>query len=103
MTEYPTFSPASRFRFVLFVADGEPNSVIARQNFERIRNEELGGDVELTVVDVLSDADLALQHGIVVTPALLVLEPAPKVIVAGTLRDRAKVRIALRLPAPESV
>lgn len=93
-------SERPKFRFLLFIADGEPNSVAAKENLRSFCAEELGVDHEVEVVNVLDDAQPALDHGIVLTPALLVVEPPPRVIVAGSLSDRDKIRFALRLPTP---
>lgn len=98
----PSQNAAPWYRFILFVADGEPNSSLARENLRKICDEELQERYDLEVVDVLEDAGPALEHGVVVTPALLVLEPKPKVIIAGTFRDQQKVRMALRLPGLEN-
>lgn len=90
------------YRLMLFVANGEPNSAVARANLKIICREELRGNYKLEIVDVLENAQPALEHNVVVTPALLVLAPPPTVIIAGSLRDRAKVRNALRLSATEA-
>ena len=88
--------PQLRLRMILFVAGREPNSELARENLARIgagRDERW--DVE--IVDVLEDYEKALGYNILVTPCLVVLEPEPRVTIVGTLRDRAKVKAALRL------
>ena len=90
-----------RYRFILFVAGGQPNSILARQNLTEVCR-ELTAEYDLEIVDVMEDAKSALEHGVVVTPALLVLNPLPKVVIAGTLTNRGKVRTALRITSEAS-
>lgn len=85
-------------RLLLFVAGNEPNSQIARTNLERLRSEAGSGLIEVQVIDVLEDGAPALEHRILVTPTLLRLSPAPKVVVIGNLSDLDRVRSALGAP-----
>lgn len=89
-------------KFILFVAGQEPNSALARQNLEAFCQREFRHDYEIKVVDVFEDHRLALQHRILVTPCLIMLEPLPSVIIAGTLQDDEKVRVALRVAKDEA-
>lgn len=84
-----------RYSMILFVAEGESHSAQARLNLERICREHLAGNCDVRIVDVLQDYQLALEHNILVTPCLLVLHPAPRALIAGTLSDRSKVLSAL--------
>jgi circadian clock protein KaiB len=86
-------------RLLLFVAGDEPNSRLARANLEGLRPsvEVAGGSIE--VHDVLEDFTAAMEHRILVTPALLQLAPGPRVVVVGSLCDLPAVRLALGLPA----
>jgi circadian clock protein KaiB len=81
----------------LFVAGDRPQSLEARKNIEQIRKMHLRSRCELTVFDVCEDSAIALDHGIVVTPTLLLLSPAPRVTIIGNLRDTHKVLAALRV------
>jgi circadian clock protein KaiB len=85
------------YRLMLFVAGEEPNSLEARRNLEIFCNTHLADRYELQVVNVFEDFSKALEHRVLVTPCLVMLEPLPSVMVAGTLRDTKKVGIALRL------
>ena len=85
------------YRLILFVAGDERNSRIARENLDRICTEELDGACQVQVVDVLEDFTKAAAHQILLTPALVVVEPEPETIVIGNLSDRQKVRTALGL------
>jgi circadian clock protein KaiB len=102
MTSLPQDNSASteekiHRKFLLFVAGQEPNSVQARQNLEAFCRTEFGNRYEIKVIDVFEDHYLALEHKILVTPCLIMSEPLPSVIIAGTLQDVNKVRIALRV------
>ncbi len=85
------------YHFVLFVAGDEPNSVLARRNLEEICQNELLEPYELDIVNVFEDHSLALKYRVLVTPCLVMLEPSPSVMIAGTLQDTEKVRRILRL------
>ena len=76
----------------LFVAGDEPNSCLARANLQRICNGEPGEAYPTEIVNVLEDYQTALEHGILVTPCLLVLKSESRVLVAGTLKDTDKIR-----------
>ena len=86
------------YRLLLFVAGHEPNSTLARQNLEAFCRAELEDQYQLQVVNVFEDHRLALEHRVLVTPCLVMLTPLPSVMIAGTLQDEEKVRIALRVP-----
>lgn len=85
------------YRLMLFVAGDEKNSRLARKNLQRLCDTELGSDCEVRIVDVLEDFALALEHNILLTPALLVLAPSPRALIIGNLSDMTKVRRALGL------
>ena len=81
----------------LFVAGDQPNSLEAKKNIEQICAAHLQGCYELTVFDVCKDFTAALEHGVLLTPTLLLLSPPPSVTVIGNLSDTRKVLAALRL------
>jgi circadian clock protein KaiB len=83
--------------FRLYVVGNEPNSRIARENLENICNEFLKGRCQVEIVDVLKDFQAALADKVFVTPALVLVEPQPRAVVLGSLRDKDKVISALRL------
>ena len=85
------------YQLLLFVAGKEPNSTLAHQNLEAFCQAELKGRYQLQVVDVFQDHRLALEHRVLVTPCLVMVAPLPSVMIAGTLRDEEKVRVALRV------
>jgi circadian clock protein KaiB len=101
VTPTATEAEAETYRLRLFVAGDEPNSKTARENLTRICETALDGRYELEVVDVLEDFEAALDCGLVVTPALMLVSPLPSATVFGDLSDTRKVLSALRLREDE--
>ncbi|MFO7652944.1 MAG: circadian clock KaiB family protein [Candidatus Krumholzibacteriia bacterium] len=86
----------SRLRLILFVVGRETNSQLARGNLEKFQAQGLNGvEMDLQIVDVMDDMDAAIEHEILVTPSLLILEPPPRRLVIGNLSDTNKLREAL--------
>ncbi len=85
-------SPHAGLRLRLYVAGAAPNSVAAKQNLQALL-EELGQKADLEVIDVLTDPKRGLRDGILITPTLIKVTPAPEARVVGNLRDR-KVLLA---------
>ncbi len=81
----------------LFLADGEPNSLAAQQNLAKLMRMKLDCEIIVECVDVLKDYRSALEHRVLVTPCLVLLDPPPQVMIAGTLKDLDKVLTALRV------
>jgi circadian clock protein KaiB len=79
----------------LYVAGGAPNSVRAIANLAAICKEHLASAFKLEIVDVLKSPLRALADGILVTPHLAKLSPAPAARIVGNLSDRASVLTAL--------
>ena len=97
ITVQPSQAAHVRYHLILFVAGNEPNSVLARKNLEDFCSAELDDLYELQVMNVFEDHRLALAHRVLVTPCLVMLDPQPSVMVAGTLQDKERLRLALRL------
>ena len=87
--------PGGARRWLLFVAGEERNSSKARANLDRLRAGCPPGACEIEIIDVLDDFQAALDHEILVTPALVQLAPGPRVVVLGCLSDLDRVRSAL--------
>ena len=85
----------SGLRLRLYVAGNAPNSVRAISNLKAICDEHFTNGVALEIVDLLLHPARALADGIIVTPTLLKLSPAPVQRVIGTLNDTNQVRLAL--------
>lgn len=81
----------------LFMAGNGLNSRTALANLQSICKEYLNGESTIETIDVVKDFEAAIRDNILVTPALLMVTPRPKVMVLGNLSDRPKVLAALRL------
>lgn len=86
-----------KFQLLLFVAGSEQNSVLARQNLQRLCQERLPGRHAIQIIDVFQDIAAALKHNIIITPTLIKVAPAPAVTVFGNLSDSDKVMAALQI------
>jgi len=86
-----------KYRLKLFIAGNEPNSIQAIKNIGDILNSRIKDRYKLEIVDILSDFQSAIDHGVLVTPMLIIVEPSPETTIVGTLSDAEKVKAALRL------
>lgn len=74
-------------RLQLFVAGESPNSVAAVRNLRALLASHPALQVELEIVDVLRHPERATREGVLVTPTMVKLSPAPRRRVVGTLKD----------------
>ena len=88
-------SKKKMLRLRLYVAGGAPNSVRAIANLATICKEHLQSAFKLEIVDVLKSPLRALADGVLVTPHLAKLSPAPAARIVGNLSDHASVLNAL--------
>jgi circadian clock protein KaiB len=86
----------------LFVAGGGSNSKQALVNLRRLCREHLSGRCTIETVDVTKDFEAAVRDNILVTPALVMVAPRPRVVVLGNLSDQRKVLVVIRLSGSES-
>ena len=91
-------SRRSLFKFQLFVAGDALNSAQAQANLASLCRDHLPDRHEIEVVDVFRDPKRALAAGILMTPTLLKLSPAPARRVVGTLSQGQPLLQALGLP-----
>jgi len=91
----PRRSPARRVK--LYVVDGELNSELARTNLERIVARYLPDGCQVEVIDVIENYQAAMEDQILVTPALVVQDPEPRITVFGNLSNTARTLAALRI------
>jgi circadian clock protein KaiB len=91
----------SKFRFRLYVAGDAQNSAQAVANLNALCRTYLADRHSIEVVNVFREPKRALAEGILMTPTLVKLAPAPapKRIV-GTLSQTQPVLQALGLQAP---
>ena len=91
-------SHTAHFKFRLYVAGDSPNSAKAILNLRALCLEVLDNRHEIEVVDVLREPKRALEDGILLTPTLVKLSPAPVQRIVGSLNQREPVLQALGLP-----
>jgi circadian clock protein KaiB len=88
----------AHFTFRLYVAGDAPNSAQAIANLGALCRELLPERHEIEVVDVLRDPQRALADGVLLTPMLVKLTPAPIRKIVGSLNKREPLLQALGLP-----
>jgi circadian clock protein KaiB len=81
----------------LFMAGNGPNSQKALANLHSLCQEYLDGRYTIETVNVVQDFEAAVRDNILVTPALILVAPLPRVVVLGNLSDLPTVLAALRL------
>ena len=86
-----------RFLMKLYVAGQTPRAARAIANLRWICEEELNGQYEIVVIDVLERPQLAEDANILITPALIKELPPPLRRVVGDLSDVEKVLLGLEL------
>ena len=86
----------------LFMAGNGPNSKQALANLRSLCQEYLKGRCTIETVDVVKDFQAAVRENILVTPALILVAPRPRVMILGNLSDLPKVLAALRLSGRKS-
>lgn len=86
-----------RVVLTLFVAGRGVLSQGAIDNVERICGEELGGDCDLEIIDISSDAGAAEDNRIVAVPTLIKRSPQPAVRLVGDLSQTERLLNALNI------
>jgi circadian clock protein KaiB len=87
----------NRFVLKLYISGQTWKSQQAVCNLERICRNEISGDSELVVIDVLEQPQLAEDDQILATPTLVRELPLPVRCIVGDLSDFDKVRMGLGL------
>jgi len=90
-------SITDRYYFQLYVADTGPNSAQAIKNLHALCTTHLAGRHEIEMIDVFKQPIRALTEGILMTPTLIKLAPAPICRIVGTLSQVDIVLDALGL------
>lgn len=85
------------FKFRLYVAGAGPNSALALENLNALCRDHLPERHEIEIVDVLRDPARALADGVILTPLLMKLSPAPILNIIGNLSQSKSVLLALKL------
>jgi circadian clock protein KaiB len=81
----------------LYVAGDAPNSTLARENLRGLLARHPALKIVVEIVDCLREPQRALRDGVLVTPTLVRVEPAPRRTIVGTLSDAVRVAAALGL------
>jgi circadian clock protein KaiB len=81
----------------LYVTGTSPRAQAAIANLRRICEQELHGEYELEIIDVLKNPELAENDKILATPTLIKQLPPPLRRVIGDLSDKEKVLLGLEV------
>ncbi len=87
-----------RYKFRLYIAGDGPHSMQAIANLNALCREHLPQRHTIEIVDVFRDPQRALADGVLLTPLLLKLRPAPVREIVGSLEDSRSFLLALGLP-----
>ena len=87
----------SQLRLKLFIAGDSPRAREAAANLARLCEEQLGGEVDVEMVDVVEQPELAEAYRILTTPTVVREAPPPRRRATGDLRDATQVLAALAL------
>jgi len=103
----PAEAPLSNYLLKLYVTGKTPRTERAIANLRRICDEDLRGQYELQIIDVLEHPQLAEDEKILATPTLIKRLPPPLRRVIGDLSGKDKVLLGLDVwpdvpPAPET-
>ncbi len=85
------------FVLKLYISGSTPRATRAIENLQRICEQELRGEYELVIIDVLEQPQLAEDDKILATPTLIKQLPPPLRRVIGDLSDSEKVLLGLGL------
>ena len=89
--------PSGPLMLTLYVAGQTPNCLRAFANLKNICEQELKGQYELQVVDLMVQPELARGEQILAIPTLIRQLPLPVKRVVGSLHDTERVLVGLDL------
>ena len=81
----------------LYVNGSSPRATTAIRNLRRICEEDLHGEYELDIIDVLDRPEAAEDDRVLATPTLIKQLPPPLRRVIGDMSDRDKVLLGLEV------
>jgi circadian clock protein KaiB len=90
-----------RWALTLYVSGASPRSSEAIVTVRRICDEDLAGQVDLTVVNAIDHPALMKRDNILALPTLVKHAPEPLRHLVGNLTDAGRVRLALDLGTPQ--
>jgi circadian clock protein KaiB len=86
----------------LFIAGDSPDSAIAVANLKALFPQDESPQVAIEIVDVQREPARAARDGIVVTPTLLKVSPAPGCRILGNLKNHDTLLALLGVERPRS-
>jgi circadian clock protein KaiB len=89
--------PLATYVLRLYVTGTSPRAQVAIANLRRICDQDLRGQYDLEIIDVLKDPQLAEDAKILATPTLIKDLPPPLRRVIGDLSDKEKVLLGLEV------
>ncbi len=84
-----------KFQLKLYITGQTPRSEQAIANMRNICQEELRGQYELIIIDVLERPQMAEDEKIIATPTLIKALPSPLRRIIGDLSNKEKVLLGL--------
>jgi circadian clock protein KaiB len=89
--------PPANYRLRLIVAGSTARSRLTIENLRRICNEHLPGQVDLAIIDIYQQPELAEQYQVIAAPTLVRLLPSPVRRIIGDLSEEARVLRGLEI------
>jgi circadian clock protein KaiB len=93
----PSGGRLSTYLLKLYVTGTSPRAEVAIANLRRICEQELRGEYQLEIIDVLEHPQVAEDDKILATPTLIKQLPPPLRRVIGDLSDKTKVLLGLEV------
>ena len=90
----------NKYLLKLYITGQTPRSERAVANLHRVCEEELGGQYDFVIIDVLEHPQLAEDEKILATPTLIKVLPPPLRRIIGDLSDTERVLLGLDLQPP---
>ena len=84
-----------RWALILYVDGASTNSIHAIETVRRLCDEELGGHVDLEVIDVRRQSARAARDQVLAVPTLIKRSPGPPRRIVGDLSDSSWMRLGL--------
>lgn len=88
---------SAKYVLKLYVTGTSPRAEVAIANLRRICEQELSGQYQLQIIDVLEQPQVAEDDRILATPTLIKQLPPPLRRVIGDLSDKDKVLLGLEV------
>jgi circadian clock protein KaiB len=87
----------NKFVLKLYITGRTPRSEVAISNLRKLCEQDLSGQYEMIIIDVLERPQLAEDEKIIATPTLIKELPPPLRRIIGDLSDKEKVLLGLDL------